>query len=84
MIELLISVPAMAASRLAFLTHAMMLTASAIGGVTRIVSPPRAVMGEPHPGCSNIISAIVTGATRDKPRPIRPVLVCGPPGSGGI
>ena len=73
----LITVPAMAARRIAFLIHAIMLTISAIGGVRNMASPPRAVRGEPHPGWSKTINAIVTGATSDKPKPIRPVFVCG-------
>jgi hypothetical protein len=73
----LITVPAIAAYRFAFLIHAMMLTISAIGGVRNIASPPRAVKGEPHPGCSRAITAIVAGATSDNHRPIRPMLVCG-------
>ena len=73
----LITVPDMAAIRFAFLTQTAMLTISAIGGVSSIASPPRAEMGETHPGCSKAINAIVAGATSDKPRPIRPVFVCG-------
>lgn len=72
MIELLITVPAMAAKRFAFLIQATTLTMSAIGGVRSIASPPRAVMGEPHPGCNKTISAIAAGATSDKPSPAFP------------
>jgi len=80
----LITVPAMAAIRFACLTQATMLTISAIGGVRSIASPPRAVMGDPHPGRSTTINAIVAGATIDKPKPIRPVFVCGWFSRGGI
>ena len=73
-IKLLITVPAMAAKRFAFRIQAMMLTMSAIGGVRSIASPPRAVMGEPHPGCNRTISAIAAGATSDKPSPAFPAL----------
>jgi hypothetical protein len=76
MIKPLTTVPAMAAIRFIFLSQATTLTISAIGGVSSIASPPRAVRGEPHPGCSRAINAIVTGATSDKPRPIRPVFAC--------
>jgi hypothetical protein len=72
MIKLLITVPATAAKRFAFRIQATMLTISAIGGVRSIASPPRAVMGEPHPGCSKTINAMAVGATRDKPSPIFP------------
>ncbi len=78
------TVPAMAANRSAFLTQATMLMISATGGVRIIASPPRAVRGEPHPGCSRGISAIVAGATRDKPSPIRPEIVRGGCNRGGI
>ena len=73
----------MAANRLAFLTHATMLTISAIGGVSSIASPPRAVKGDLQPGCSKTINAIVAGATNDKPRPIFPAFDCGWFNSGG-
>jgi len=49
-----------------------------------MASPPRAVSGECHPGCSKTISAIVTGATSDKPRPIFPEFDCGWFNSGGM
>ncbi len=84
MIKPLTTVPAIAACRFVFLTQATTLTISAIGGVRSIASPPRAVRGEPHPGCSRTINAIVTGATSDNPRPIRPVFVCGWFSRGGI
>jgi len=60
--------------------HATMLMISAIGGVRMIANPPRAVGGDPHPGCKSTIRAIVAGAISDKPRPIRPALDRG----GGI
>jgi hypothetical protein len=66
------TVPAMAANRFAFPTHATMLTISAIGGVRSIASPPRAVKGDLQPGCSKTINAIVAGATNDKYKPTRP------------
>jgi hypothetical protein len=84
MIKPLITVPVMAAIRFAFLSQATTLTISAIGGVRSIASPPRAVRGEPHPGCSRAIKAIITGATSDKPRPIFPEFDCGWFNSGGI
>jgi hypothetical protein len=68
----LITTPAIAAIRFAFLIQATMLTISASGGVKNRTSPPRAVRGERHPGCSSTISMIVTGATSDNPRPSRP------------
>lgn len=73
-IKLLITVPAMAANRFAPRIQATMLRMSAIGGVRSIASPPRAVMGEPHPGCSRTLSAIAAGATSDKPSPAFPAL----------
>ena len=79
----LITVPDMAAIRFEFLSQATTLTIRAIGGVRRIASPPRAVRGEPHPGWSRTINAIVTGATSDKPRPIFPEFDCGWFNSGG-
>jgi len=66
------TVPAMAANRFAFLIHATMLTISAIGGVRSIASPPRAVKGDPQPGCNSNIAIRATGATNDKYRPTRP------------
>ena len=66
------TMPAMAANRFAFPTHATMLTISAIGGVNSIASPPRAAKGDLQPGCSKIINAIVAGATNDKYKPTRP------------
>jgi hypothetical protein len=68
----LITVPKIAARRFLFCTHATMLTMSASGGVKIIASPPRAVMGDPHPGCNRTISAIVAGAARDKYSPTLP------------
>jgi len=65
-------VPAMAASRFAFLVHATMLAMSAIGGVRRMASPPRAERGELHPGRNTTMSTIVAGATSDRPSAIFP------------
>ena len=84
MIKPLITTPAMAAKRFAFLTQATTLTISAIGGVRSIASPPRAVKGDLHPGCSKTISAIATGAISDKASPIRPEFGCGGFSRGGI
>ena len=84
MIRPLIATPAMAAKRFAFLAQATRLRMNAIGGVRTMASPPRAVRGECHPGCSSTISAIVAGATSDKPKPTRPLIGCGWSSRGGI
>ena len=70
----LITTPAMAAIRFAFLIQATRLTISASGGVRKIASPPRAVRGERHPGCSSTIKVIVAGAISDNPKPSRPAI----------
>jgi len=66
------AVPAMAAGRLAPRTHAITLTMNAMGGARNIASPPRAVMGEPHPGLAVSISTRATGAASESHSPARP------------
>jgi hypothetical protein len=69
----LITQPLMAADRWLPRIHPRMLKTRAIGGVSSIVSPPRATKGEPHPGRKTSMNVRTAGATSDSHKPARPM-----------
>ncbi len=66
----------------------MKLSNKPAGVATNMVSPPRAVMGEPQPGLKTSITPNAVNEASEKERPIRPItpLRCGwsPAMTGGV
>jgi hypothetical protein len=50
----------------------MRLTMNAEGGVVKMISPPRALIRDVHPGWRRNRPAKVAGAANDNPKPKRP------------
>ena len=69
--------PPIAAGRLLFRMTPTRLRTNAAGVVVTMVSPPRALTGDPHPGWRRSMPAIVAGAAKDKAKPIRPRIPVG-------
>jgi hypothetical protein len=72
--------PPIAAGRLLFRMTPTKLTMNAAGVVVTMVSPPRALIGDPHPGWRRSMLAIVAGAANDRAKPIRPMIPVGETG----
>jgi hypothetical protein len=67
----LMTIPLIAAARPCLRTSPIKLRMNANGGATKTHSPPRTVVGDPHPGWAIRNTKTTNGATNDKYKPQR-------------